>query len=147
MASTTTNNGATVDNLNVLDTITADNTGGAEIIELQDVANALFPKTNATQTLTIDSAFWTGNLKLTFQVGNTGIYYTLTGTSYNSATSNRLRHEINGRRAERWRQSPLSDRTDSSAVTEVIDAGFIRAINTSTDKPTMRTSIILRRAE
>ena len=82
MASTTTNNGATVDNLNVLDTITADNTGGAEIIELQDVANALFPKTNATQTLTIDSAFWTGNLKLTFQVGNTGIYYTLTGTSY-----------------------------------------------------------------
>jgi len=39
MASTTTNNGATADNLNVIDTITADNTGGAEIIELQDVCS------------------------------------------------------------------------------------------------------------
>src|SRR5215469_13677724 len=89
----------------------------AEIIELQDVANALFPKTNATQTLTIDSAFWTGNLKLTFQVGNTGVYYTLTGTSYNSATSNRLRHEINGNEPRGGDSHPLSDRAGSSAVT------------------------------
>lgn len=80
MTSTTTNNGATVDNLNVLDTITADNTGGVETIELQDVANALFPTTNATQTLTIDSSFWTGNLRLTFEVGGTGVYYTLWAT-------------------------------------------------------------------
>src|SRR6266581_4724680 len=86
MATTTTSNGATVDNLNVLDTITADNTGGVEIIELQDVANALFTSTNATQTLTIDSAFWAGNLKLTFQVGNTGTYYTLAATSQNNFT-------------------------------------------------------------
>src|SRR5436190_18939728 len=79
MASTTTNNGATVDNLNVLDTLTTDNLGGAQIIELQDIANALFPSTNATQTLTIDNAFWTGNLRLTFQVGSK--YYTLWGVS------------------------------------------------------------------
>ncbi len=79
MASTTTNNGATVDNLNVLDALTSDNLAGAQIIELQDIAYALFPSTNATQTLTIDSAFWTGNLRLTFQVG--GKYFTLWGVS------------------------------------------------------------------
>src|SRR6266581_2406795 len=79
MATTTTNKGATVDNLNVLDTITADNTGGVEIIELQDVANALFPTTNATQTLTIDSAFWTGDLKLTFAGITAGTLFTVTG--------------------------------------------------------------------
>src|ERR1700752_2687535 len=82
----TTNNGATVDNLNVLDTIAADNTGGAQIIEFQDVANALFPSTNATQTLTIDSSFWSGNLRLAFQVGNTGSYYTLSATSQGNFT-------------------------------------------------------------
>src|SRR5436190_7019418 len=79
MATTTTNNGATVDNLNVLDTITADNTGGAQIIELQDVANALFPSTNATQTLTIDNAFWTSNLTLTFLGSTVGTYFTIIG--------------------------------------------------------------------
>ena len=85
MATSTTSNGATVDNLNVLDTVTADNTGGAEIIELQDVANALFPTTNAQQTLTIDSSFWTGNLKLTFQAAS-GFYYTLAATSTDNFT-------------------------------------------------------------
>ncbi|SIO49174.1 hypothetical protein SAMN05443247_06378 [Bradyrhizobium erythrophlei] len=79
MASTTTNNGATVDNLNVLDALTSDNLAGAQIIELQDIAYALFPSTNATQTLTIDSAFWTGNLRLTFHVGSK--YFTLWGVS------------------------------------------------------------------
>src|SRR5437868_1037911 len=86
MASSTTNNGATVDNLNVLDALTSDNFGGAQIIELQDIANALFPSTNATQTLTIDTAFWTGNLKLTFQVANTGFFYTLSSTSLDNFT-------------------------------------------------------------
>ena len=84
MASSTSNNGATVDNLNVLDTITADNTGGAEIIELVDVAIALFPSTNATQTQTIDAAFWTGNLKLTFAGSTAGTYFTLTGSTDNA---------------------------------------------------------------
>src|SRR5216683_851821 len=82
MASTTTNNGATVDNLNVLDTLTSDNLAGAQIIELQDIAYALFPSTNATQIQTIDSSFWTGNLKLTFQVGSK--YFTLWGVSQGS---------------------------------------------------------------
>src|SRR6266403_280866 len=92
MTTTTSSNGATVDNLNVLDTITADNTGGVQIIELQDVASALFPTTNATQTQTIDTAFWNGQLKLTFQIGSTyasnytGPYYTLIGTSPNNFT-------------------------------------------------------------
>ena len=82
----TTNNGATVDNLNVLDTITADNTGGAEIIELQDIANALFPSTNATQTITIDNTFWSGNLSLTFQAAGSHLYYTLKATALESFT-------------------------------------------------------------
>ena|SRR5258708_4042549 len=82
MASTTTSNSATVDNLNVLDTLTSDNVAGAQIIELQDIAYALFPSTNATQIQTIDSSFWTGNLRLTFQVGSQ--YFTLWGVSQGS---------------------------------------------------------------
>src|SRR6266566_5118399 len=82
MTTTTTSNGATVDNLNVLDTSTTDGTA----IELQEVANALFPTTNATQTLTIDRSFWTDNLTLTFQVGNTGVHYTLAATSLDNFT-------------------------------------------------------------
>jgi hypothetical protein len=99
MATTTSSNGATVDNLNVLDTITADNTGGVEVIELQDVANALFPSTNATQTQTIDSSFWTNNLKLTFQVASTGLFYTLSATSIDNFTlvqSDRYGNTITG---------------------------------------------------
>src|SRR4029077_8174662 len=82
----TTNNGATVDNRNVLDTIAADNTGGAQIIELQDIANALFPSTNATQTITIDNTFWSGNLNLTFQAAGSGLYYTLKATGVDNFT-------------------------------------------------------------
>src|SRR5437899_4494154 len=77
----TTSNGATVDNLNVLDTLVSDNTGGTQIIELQDIAYALFATTNATQLQTIDNAFWTDNLTLTFQAAGTGQYYTLSATS------------------------------------------------------------------
>ncbi|TPK70433.1 hypothetical protein, partial [Mesorhizobium sp. B2-4-17] len=80
MASTTSN-GATVDNLNVLDTLTSDNIGGSQIIALQDIAYALFATTNATQLQTIDNAFWTDNLTLTFQAAGTGQYYTLWATS------------------------------------------------------------------
>ncbi|MBZ9848180.1 Ig-like domain-containing protein, partial [Mesorhizobium sp. CA14] len=81
---TTTNSGATVDNLNVLDTLASDNTGGTQIIELQDIASALFPSTNATQLQTIDNAFWSDNLTLTFQAAGTGHYYTLLATSLNN---------------------------------------------------------------
>ncbi|MGV3517636.1 hypothetical protein, partial [Luteitalea sp.] len=49
MAST---NGTTVENLNILDTSKTNNVSGLEIITLQEVANALFPTTNAQQTLT-----------------------------------------------------------------------------------------------
>ncbi|WP_143748512.1 Ig-like domain-containing protein, partial [Mesorhizobium carmichaelinearum] len=80
MASTTSN-GTTVDNLNVLDSLASDNTGGTQIIELQDIAYALFATTNATQLQTIDTAFWTDNLTLTFQAAGTGQYYTLWATS------------------------------------------------------------------
>ncbi|MEH2568849.1 Ig-like domain-containing protein [Bradyrhizobium sp. AZCC 2289] len=69
--------GTTVDNLNVLDTSKTNDTGGTEYVTLQEVANALFPTTNATQTLTIDASFWTGNLRLTFSIG--GATYTIWG--------------------------------------------------------------------
>src|SRR6266481_7705063 len=80
MATTTTatvGGGTTVDNLNVLDTSKTNDTGGTEYITLQEVANALFPTSNATQTLTIDSSFWTGNLRLTFSIA--GATYTIWG--------------------------------------------------------------------
>src|SRR6516165_1682597 len=79
--------GATVDNLNVLDTLTGDNSGGNQIIEWQDIAYALFPTTNATQTLTIDSSFWTQHLKLTFQGVGGNNYWTLMATTPQSTTS------------------------------------------------------------
>ncbi|WP_181182948.1 Ig-like domain-containing protein, partial [Mesorhizobium sp. B3-2-1] len=79
-----TSNGATVDNLNVLDAIATNNTGGAQIIQLQDIASALFAATNATQLQTIDAAFWTNNLTLTFLSASTGQYYTLWATSLNN---------------------------------------------------------------
>ena len=84
MATTTTNNGATVDNLNVLDTSTADGTN----ITLLEVANALFSTTNATQTVTIDTAFWNGQLGLTFAVSNQSStsYYTLYGAGIDAFT-------------------------------------------------------------
>src|SRR5437764_7330931 len=87
MATTTTTTtatvggGTTVDNLNVLDTSKTNDTGGTEWITLLEVANALFPTTNATQTLTIDSAFWSGNLHLTFETTpGSGIFYTIWAT-------------------------------------------------------------------
>jgi hypothetical protein len=77
--------GTTVDNLNVLDTSKTNDTSGVEWITLQEVANALFPTTNATQTLTIDSSFWSGNLHLTFETSpGSGIYYTIWATSAGS---------------------------------------------------------------
>src|SRR6266853_5993606 len=84
MATTTTTTttatvggGTTVDTLNVLDTSKTNDTSGTEYITLQEVANALFPTSNATQTLTIDASFWTGNLRLTFSVD--GANYTIWG--------------------------------------------------------------------
>src|SRR5258707_10444868 len=74
----TVGGGTTVDNLNVLDTSKTNDTN-AEIITLLEVANALFPTTNATQTLTIDSSFWSDNLRLTFSIGNS--YYTIWGAT------------------------------------------------------------------
>src|SRR5438067_9136674 len=88
MATTTTTTaptvggGTTVDNLNVLDTSKSNDTGGNEFITLLEVATALFPTTNATQTLTIDSSFWSGGLRLTFSIG--GQYYTIWGATSSS---------------------------------------------------------------
>jgi hypothetical protein len=83
MATTTTTatvgGGTTVDNLNVLDTSKTNDLSGTEYITLQEVANALFPTANATQTLTIDSSFWSGGLGLTFSVGSQ--YYTISGAT------------------------------------------------------------------
>src|SRR5712671_2087187 len=76
---TTTSNGATVTNLNVLDTITTNDLGG-EVITLQDVANALFPTNSATPTAIVDSAFWQNHLQLTFQA-SPGVYFTIWGTT------------------------------------------------------------------
>src|SRR5215471_2367299 len=78
---------ATVDNLNVLDTLTGDNSNGNQIIEWQDIAYALFPATSSAQTLTIDSSFWTQNLKLTFQGTGGNNYWTLMATTPQSTTS------------------------------------------------------------
>src|SRR5437870_5876420 len=58
---------ATVTNLNILDTSKTNDTGGVENITLAEVGSALFPTTNATQTLTVDAAFWTNHIQLTFQ--------------------------------------------------------------------------------
>src|SRR6266566_104589 len=80
----TVGGGTTVDNLNVLDTSKTNDTSGTEYITLQEVANALFPTTNATQTLTIDTSFWTGNLRLTFYV--LGQYYTIWGATSPTGT-------------------------------------------------------------
>lgn len=77
MAST---NSTTVENLNILDTSSTNDTSGTEIISLQEVLNALFSATNATQTVTIDSSFWTSGLTLTFRA-STGVYYTIGATS------------------------------------------------------------------
>ena len=52
MAST---NSTTVENLNIFDTSSTNDTSGTEIISLQEVLNALFSATNATQTVTIDN--------------------------------------------------------------------------------------------
>src|SRR6266404_6108878 len=82
---TTTSSGATVTNLNVLDTITANDAGGVEIISLQDVANALFPTNSATPTAIVDSAFWQDHLQLTFQA-SPGIYFTIWGTTTDGFT-------------------------------------------------------------
>src|SRR6266568_2006297 len=68
----------TVINLNVLDT-SKTNDGTGETITLAEVAAALFPTTNATQTQTIDSLFWGSGLQLTFQVG--AAWYTISATS------------------------------------------------------------------
>src|SRR5260370_5789655 len=78
--STPTSSGATVTNLNVLDTITANDSGGVEIISLQDVANALFPTNSATPTAIVDSAFWQDHLQLTFQA-SPNVYFTIWGTT------------------------------------------------------------------
>src|SRR5258707_8400742 len=83
----TTNNGATVDNLNVLDTSSADGTS----IMLLEVANALLSNTNATQTVTIYTSFWSGQLGLTFLVSNTsssGPIVTNFYTLYGAGTDN-----------------------------------------------------------
>jgi len=72
---TTSSNGATVDNLNVLD---------ANGLQLINVASVLFSSTNATQTVTIDSAFWTDNLTLTFAGTTAQTYFTITGFTASS---------------------------------------------------------------
>src|SRR5438105_1325655 len=88
----TVNNSATVINLNVFDTSTTNDIGGAETVTLAEVAAALFPTTNAQQTQTIDSYFWQGWLTLTFaatdQYGHQlldasghKIYYTIKGVT------------------------------------------------------------------
>jgi hypothetical protein len=130
MASTTTSsNGATVDNLNVLDTITADNTGGVEISEWQDVANALFPSTNATQKQTIDTAFWIQNLKLKFQVAGTNNYWMLQATTPQSSATSTLNFtlvqssDLNG--------DPLSGGTSLSFTANSV-AAFLRALSAGT---------------
>src|SRR5439155_556836 len=69
----------TVINLNVLDTSKTNDTGGTEWISFQEVANALFPTTNAQQTLTVDSSFWLNCLQLTFCAS--GQWYTIWGTT------------------------------------------------------------------
>jgi len=79
-----TTNGTTVINLNVLDT-SSTNDLMAEIITLAEVANALFPSTNATQTLTVDSSFWSGDLQLTF-AGSGGRYFTIGAVSLDHFT-------------------------------------------------------------
>src|ERR1041385_4959040 len=75
---TTTSTSTTVDNLNVLDT-SKTNDAVAEVVTLQEVANALFPTTNAQQTLTIDQSFWAGSLRLTFTDG--AHWYTIWGST------------------------------------------------------------------
>ncbi len=74
---------ATVINLNILDTSKTNDTGGVENITLAEVGSALFPTTNATQTLTVDAAFWTNHIQLTFQ-GSGGAYFTIWATSQNN---------------------------------------------------------------
>jgi hypothetical protein len=71
----------------VLDTLTSDNSNGNQIIEWQDIAYALFPTTNATQISTIDTSFWTENLKLTFQGAGGNNYWTLMATTPQSTAS------------------------------------------------------------
>src|SRR5438067_191568 len=69
----------TVINLNVLDTSKTNDTGGVEYIAFSEVASALFPTTNAQQTLTIDSCFWNDQVQLTFY--SSGHWYTIWGTT------------------------------------------------------------------
>jgi len=69
----------TVINLNVLDTSKTNDTSGVEYVSFSEVASALFPTTNAQQTLTIDSCFWQNDLQLTFYAS--GQWYTIWGTT------------------------------------------------------------------
>ncbi|ACL57511.1 DUF4347 domain-containing protein [Methylobacterium nodulans] len=75
-ATQTTSNGTTVDNLNVLDSSNKNNLGGVEIVSWTEAYNALFGSTNATQTLTIQSAFNSGSLLLTFKTADNKYYTT-----------------------------------------------------------------------
>ncbi|WP_018260350.1 Ig-like domain-containing protein, partial [Methylobacterium sp. WSM2598] len=79
-ATQTTSNGTTVENLNVLDTNTANDVGGKEIITWSEVSAFLTSTTNATQTQTLQSAFSAGSLALTFNLGN-NVYFTIKHTS------------------------------------------------------------------
>src|SRR6185437_10288267 len=83
--------GTTVDNLNVLDTSSKDNTGGVEIITWTEVYNALFGTTNATQTVTIQQEFFSGALLLTFKA-NDGSSYTISHTGTDKTTGYQIVH-------------------------------------------------------